>query len=120
MGFFKSMFGAPANAAAHISSADYKSRYFDGQAQHILVDVRTPEEFRAGYIPGAKNIPLQDLGRLMNTLPRDIPVILYCRSGSRSASAAGMLKQAGFDKVYDLGGIFSWASSGYPIKQAGR
>jgi rhodanese-related sulfurtransferase len=118
MGFFSRIFGAP--STAHISTETYKARYFDGGQQHMLIDVRTPEEFRSGFIPGARNIPLQDLQRLANTLPTDMPIILYCRSGNRSASAAGILKQAGFEDVWDLGGIFSWSASGYPIKQAKR
>ncbi|MGL4650169.1 MAG: rhodanese-like domain-containing protein [Caldilineaceae bacterium] len=118
MGFLSRLFGGV--SSAHIAVADYKARYFDGKEAHILVDVRTAEEYKSGFIPGARNIPLQELGQKVNSLPRDKPIILYCRSGSRSASAAGMLKQAGFEQVYDLGGIYSWASSGYPIKTAGR
>jgi len=115
MGFFSRMFGG-GSSAAHITSADYKARFFDGKEAHMLIDVRSPDEFKSGFIPGARNILLQDLPQKLNTLPKDKPLILYCRSGSRSASAAGMLKQAGFEDVYDLGGIFGWASSGYPVK----
>jgi rhodanese-related sulfurtransferase len=74
-----------------------------------LVDVRTPEEFARRHIPGAVNIPLQDLDRRMGELePKDRPIVLYCRSGSRSARAQRMLKQAGYASVYDLGPMSRW------------
>src|SRR6187431_3814271 len=67
------------------------------QAGARLVDVRTPSEFAAGHIAGALNIPLQQLdSRLTELQPKDTAVVLYCRSGSRSGSAARMLRNAGF------------------------
>jgi phage shock protein E len=74
-----------------------------------LVDVRTPAEFAAGHIPGAVNIPLQQLdGRLSELQPKDQAVVLYCRSGNRSGTAARMLKSAGFAAVHDLGPMSRW------------
>jgi rhodanese-related sulfurtransferase len=79
------------------------------QAGARLVDVRTPGEFAAGHLPGAINIPLQQLGdRLVELQPKDAPVVLYCRSGSRSGSAARTLKSAGFAVVHDLGSMSRW------------
>lgn len=61
-----------------------------------LVDVRTPEEFAAGHLPGAINLPVQELERRMVELePQERPVVVYCRSGSRSADAARLLQSAG-------------------------
>jgi phage shock protein E len=71
----------------------------------IIVDVRTPEEFRDGAYPGAKNIPLSDLGRRLGEIPKDKPVILYCASGARSSSAAQAMKQAGYADVTNAGGL---------------
>jgi len=71
----------------------------------IIVDVRTPEEFRDGAYPGAKNIPLSDLGRRLGEIPKDKPVILYCASGVRSSSAAQAMKQAGYADVTNAGGL---------------
>ena len=71
----------------------------------IIVDVRTPEEFRDGAYPGAKNIPLADLGRRLSEIPKDKPVVLYCASGARSSSAARALKQAGYADVINAGGL---------------
>lgn len=74
-----------------------------------LVDVRTPAEFAAGHIPGAVNIPLQQLdSRLIELEPKEQAVVLYCRSGNRSGSAARLLKSAGFGEVHDLGPMSRW------------
>jgi phage shock protein E len=71
----------------------------------IIVDVRTPEEFRDGAYPGAKNIPLSDLGPRLGEIPKDKPVVLYCASGARSSSAARAMKQAGYADVINAGGL---------------
>jgi len=71
----------------------------------IVVDVRTPDEFRDGAYPGAKNIPLSDLGRRLAEIPKDNPVVLYCASGARSSSAARAMKQAGYSDVINAGGL---------------
>jgi rhodanese-related sulfurtransferase len=72
-----------------------------------LVDVRTPEEFAAGHLPGAVNLPVDVLqGRAAAELaPAEAPVVVYCRSGKRSARAAEVLKALGFGQVHDLGGM---------------
>lgn len=116
MSFLNRLFGGP-GAAGHqlVQPAEYKARYMDDAMPHTLVDVRTPEEFNAGYIPGAININLQELQQKLNRIPTDKPVIVYCRSGNRSAFAANILKQAGYTEVYDLGGIIEWARQGLPI-----
>jgi rhodanese-related sulfurtransferase len=74
-----------------------------------LVDVRTPQEFAAGHIPGAVNIPVQELERRMSELePKDEPIVVYCQSGSRSSYAARMLGNAGYSSVHDLGPMRRW------------
>jgi phage shock protein E len=78
----------------------------DGGA--LLLDVRTPEEFASGHVGGAVNIPVQVLGqRLAEVGSKDREVVVYCKSGGRSARAATELRQAGY-KVHDLGGIGNW------------
>jgi rhodanese-related sulfurtransferase len=86
-----------------------------GQARQLvasgarLVDVRTPAEFAAGHIPGALNIPVQELEQRMGELePKHAPIVLYCRSGNRSSSAARALKAAGYAAVHDLGAMSRW------------
>ncbi|HVY31966.1 MAG TPA: rhodanese-like domain-containing protein [Polyangiaceae bacterium] len=79
------------------------------QAGARLVDVRTPGEFAAGHIPGAINIPVQQLDARMSELqPKNTGVVVYCRSGHRSGNAARMLKSAGFVDVHDLGPMSRW------------
>ena len=75
----------------------------------LLLDVRTSQEFAAGHIPNAVNIPVQELDRRMGELgPKDRPVVIYCRSGRRSSHAATMLKKAGYTAVHDLGAMTRW------------
>jgi phage shock protein E len=76
----------------------------------ILLDVRTPEEHREASIPGNRLLPLQELSLRRRELPGDLntPLILYCRSGARSAQAAELLIRFGYRRVYNLGGILSW------------
>lgn len=70
-----------------------------------VVDVRSPDEFRAGAHPGAVNIPLQQLAQRVGEIPRDRPVVLYCTSGVRSGTAAAQLKRLGFTDVVNAGGL---------------
>lgn len=71
----------------------------------IVVDVRTPGEFRSGAYPGAKNIPLQELPQRLGELPKNRGIIVYCASGSRSSFAAQTLAKAGFPQVLNGGGL---------------
>jgi len=70
-----------------------------------VVDVRSPDEYRDGSYPGAKNIPVGELGRRAGELQKDKPVVLYCASGARSGMGARILKQAGFTQVVNAGGL---------------
>ncbi len=70
-----------------------------------IVDVRSPGEIRGGAYPGAVNIPLQELRGRLGEIPKDRPVVLYCASGVRSASAVRILKQAGYEQVLNAGGL---------------
>lgn len=70
----------------------------------LLLDVRTPAEVATGAPDGAVNIPVQELATRMGELPRERPLVVYCRSGARSATAVGQLLAAGFD-AYDAGGL---------------
>jgi rhodanese-related sulfurtransferase len=74
------------------------------EAGATVLDVRTPQEFRGGAYPGARNIPVQELWVRLPEVPAGRPVVVYCASGMRSASAARLLAQAGFD-VVDAGGL---------------
>ena len=99
--------------AQRVTPQEYQTNI--AKEKHMLVDVRTAEEFRAGHIPGAVNIALQNLPDRMTTLPKEQTIILYCRSGARSSSAAQILRRAGFTDVRDLGSIIQWQSQGLPV-----
>lgn len=77
-----------------------------GKAQGLWLDVRTPEEFRTGYIDGAINIPVdQLLARIQAISPnKNSPLHLYCRSGRRSEAALQMLKRLGYTNITNHGG----------------
>ena len=77
----------------------------------VLVDVRRPGEYAAGYIPGAVNIEVTaaDFAQRLATLDKTKPTYVYCRSGARSAKAAAQLTAAGFTDVHNLlGGVLDW------------
>ncbi len=78
-----------------------------GQPGTLLLDVRTVEEFEAGHLDGATNIPVQQLQARLDALPakKDQPIVVYCRSGQRSARATALLTQAGYARVFDLGAM---------------
>jgi rhodanese-related sulfurtransferase len=74
-----------------------------------LLDVRSPGEFDAGHLPGAVNVPVQELeARLAEVGAADHDVVVYCRSGHRSASAAELLRRHGFTRVHNLGPMTAW------------
>lgn len=70
----------------------------------IIIDVRTPSEFKSGHIKGSRNIPLDGLQGQVSKISKDQVIITCCASGIRSASAKGILKSAGFMNVYNGGG----------------
>lgn len=75
----------------------------------VILDVRTPPEYREGHIPGSRNVPLQSLDRVeVVTDRKDVPIFVYCYSGSRSRQAAGMLEEMGYTNVKNLGGISNY------------
>jgi len=74
----------------------------------LLLDVRSPAEFREAHLPNALNVPVQELpGRLGELAPATRPIVVYCRSGGRSAQATTLLRQAGFE-VKDIGPMTAW------------
>ena len=81
----------------------------------LLIDVREPEELRqSGSLRGAVNRPMSSFAERARELPRDRPIVLYCRSGRRSAVAGEILSAMGFEQVYNLGGFAASANAGRP------
>lgn len=98
-----------------IDPQQYRASFMAPARPHLLVDVRTPAEFAGGHIEGAVNIPLDSLEQHLDEIPQDQPVVIYCRSGNRSATAARQLAQAGYTDIYDLGGIIAWQNQGLAL-----
>lgn len=109
--------GSTVLTSGSISPAQYTSQFTDAGASHLLVDVRTAAEFASGHLAGAVNIPVEALSGRLSEISADQPVVVYCRSGNRSASAAALLRQAGYTRVLDLGGIIDWQAAGYAVVQ---
>jgi rhodanese-related sulfurtransferase len=84
-----------------------------------LVDVRRPYEFEGGRLAGAQNIEMNELTAAADSLPRDRPLLFYCRRGNRSAMAAEAFRQAGFDAHHLAGGIEAWVEAGKPLDPDG-
>lgn len=80
-----------------------------------LLDVREDDEWTAGHVPGARHIPLGQLGARTAEVPHDEVVYVICRSGGRSGRAAEALAGAGWDAVNVAGGMQDWAAAGRPM-----
>ena len=74
----------------------------------VLVDVRTPEEYEEGHIPGSRNLPLDELVQAKNMTDRNASLYVYCHSGARSRQAAAMLKRMGYLNVTNIGGLMGY------------
>lgn len=95
---------------------DVAGAYQKYQQGALMLDVRTPEEWQAGHIPGATLIPLDQLSARSGELPPGQEIVIYCRSGNRSAQALSMLKEMGWENISSLeGGINDWIASGYEV-----
>jgi rhodanese-related sulfurtransferase len=81
-----------------------------------LIDVRTPHEHEAGRIEGSTPIELTELAARAGEIDRQRPVVLYCRSGGRSAMATAALSQAGYDAHNMAGGMLDWQAAGLPME----
>ncbi|MGG5255082.1 rhodanese-like domain-containing protein [Neobacillus sp. SM06] len=89
-----------------VAEEEFRAGYRKAQ----LIDVREPNEFEAGHILGARNIPMSQLRMRMQELRPDKPVYLYCQSGSRSARAAQFLYRKGYKDLTQLkGGFKGWS-----------
>jgi rhodanese-related sulfurtransferase len=113
-----SVMGAPAAAQAGSwteISIDEAAAKRDAGA--FILDVRQPEEWQEGHIPGATLIPLGELEGRLSEIPQGQEVVVYCRSGNRSRTGAEILAKNGFNPVSSMaGGIKEWQAAGYPTE----
>ncbi len=83
-----------------------------------LLDVREPDEYAAGHIPGITLIPMGEVAARLAELPRDKEIIVTCRTGNRSSQVADLLREQGFTNVHNMtGGIVAWEEAGYAVEQ---
>ncbi len=84
-----------------------------------LVDVRRSYEHEAGHLAGSRNVEVNELAAAAGSLPRERPILFYCRTGNRSRMAVDAFRQAGYDAYNLAGGIEAWAGDGRELEPAG-
>lgn len=106
------------NGYENIDIQNYRDNHVNHKTDHVLVDVRSANEYAQGHIPAAINIPLNVLENRTNEIPTDKPVIVVCASGNRSRTGASKLVKAGFKDVSNLkGGTMGWMMAGQPVER---
>ncbi len=103
---------APELAAAALAAR------LDSLHPPLILDVRQPREFQRGHISGAQLVPLAELARTVQLLPRHREVVCLCRSGRRSRAAARQLSKAGVNAFNLEGGMLAWYRAGLPVERA--
>jgi rhodanese-related sulfurtransferase len=110
--------GQGARAEESISDEELATRIEQGTAPLIL-DVRSEQEYRAGHIPGALNIPHDELSERFSELgaSESDEIVVHCQSGRRAAAARTLLEAAGFRQIRDLEGhMQGWRAAGRPTE----
>jgi rhodanese-related sulfurtransferase len=111
--------GAPAISGISTISVDAAAAIAaDPPADLVVLDVRTPEEFAEGHLEDAVLIDFYDadFADQLAALDRDVPYLVYCRSGNRSGQAMSVMEELGFTSAVDVdGGIVAWAAAGMPV-----
>ena len=99
----------PANNYRQITM-DEAVAMMEQESDYIILDVRRPDEFAAGHIPDAINVPNETIGTVeISELPdKDQLIMVYCRGGRRSKEAAGKLVKLGYTNIVEFGGILDW------------
>jgi phage shock protein E len=108
---------AASPAAAEVTREGFMQRWAKRDEHLKLLDVRSQEEFAAGHLPGATNIPLDQLPARLSELKTNDQIVVYCLSGARSAQAVDFLRQQSFQHIEHLTGDFTeWQASGLPVE----
>ncbi len=86
----------------------------------VVLDVREPDEYTGGHVPGAVLIPLGEVVERFDEVPQGDPLYVICHSGGRSARAAAWLEQQGVEAVNVAGGTSAWIAAGQPVVTGDR
>ncbi len=111
----------PIGTVPEVDALELKRNLANAKKRPNLIDVRTVGEWQGGHIAKTLNVPLSILRSQVKALPFDKnqPVVVICRSATRSIPAVRVLQKAGFDHVTQLkGGMMNWESHRYPVKKA--
>ncbi len=114
---------APAAGGFDLSTLDPSIDVGTAHAAHgspnvFMLDVREPDEYDAGHIPGITLIPMGEIPDRLSEIPTDMPVIVTCRTGNRSGQVVDFLREQGFTNVHNMdGGIVAWQEAGYEVEQ---
>jgi len=114
---------APAAKTPTISATALEARLAQSGTDLTLLDVRTAEEFAAGHVPGARNIPVAELEARLGelTAAKNHDVVVYCRTGRRAAAALQILAANGFQHLLHLeGDMQGWADGGHRVEVPAR
>lgn len=100
---------AKTNEIRHVSMDDIL-KIMNENKDYVIVDVRTPDEYKEGHIPNAINIPNETINETVYNKLKDKNqlILIYCRSGSRSRQAAYKMQKLGYTNLVDFGGIINW------------
>ncbi len=101
-----------------VSPADAAQVIADDPTGLVVLDIRTPEEFNEARLADAIMVDFyaDDFADQLDTLDKDVPYVMYCRTGNRSSDAVKTMKDLGFVQVYEIdGGIVNWYEQGYPV-----
>lgn len=90
------------------------------EAGATIVDVRRPDEYEAGHVPGAQLVTLEDVPSRQGEIPSDGEVLVICKTGGRSRQATEFLRQQGVDAVNVAGGTLAWIEAGHPVVTGDR
>jgi rhodanese-related sulfurtransferase len=109
---------SPPEQAPSITPSELQARRDGGDAPTVI-DVRSAEEYAAGHIPGAVNIPFDQIVERIGSVPTPHGVALYCLVGPRARKGEAALLASGFERVLHIeGGLTAWQESGLPVERA--
>ena len=110
--------GPEPTEAPSISAAELHALRESGAAP-VVIDVRTPEEYASGHVPGAVNIPFDQVAQRIAEVEAPHGVVLYCMVGPRARKGESALLAVGYASVFHLeGGLAAWQAAGLPVERA--